>query len=105
MTDEKSREFEVELNEDNIIFLTELLVTFYLNSVEKSSSHPGNIPFAIYIDSVGSLSQDTLRKLLQTPLKHPIFREEFNIYFASHPVPKLREDGVAWLENMLQWEE
>ncbi|HEC94088.1 MAG TPA: hypothetical protein ENI56_01795 [Candidatus Kaiserbacteria bacterium] len=105
MPDTKNRTFNVKLSEDNVIFLTELLTIFYLHSLENVPSHPGNIPFAFYIDGVNDLSRDTLQRLLQSPLKDPLFREEFNEHFAHHPVQKLREDGIEWFENMLQWEE
>ena len=92
------------LSEDDVLFLTELLVVSYLASVAgKLSTWPGTYE-AFFADLLPATARESLRSLLREPLRDPEFRRRFNEHFETHPNPEIRGAGCDWMYAQLSFE-
>ncbi len=94
-------ESRTELGEEQLILITEVLIFFHLEAVLHASSFEMAVACSAEIER---MLRETVRKLLRLNLRDPRFREAFNEYFATHPLPKIRQEGWEWLSEILAWE-
>ncbi|MFA6519423.1 MAG: hypothetical protein WCT41_01205 [Candidatus Paceibacterota bacterium] len=92
---------QTELDEGNLIFITEALMMFHMRIAYNTPSFAVNFVCAKATDE---MTQEALRKLLRVSLQDPRFRERFNEHFSKHPMQEFREEGWKWLCEILAWE-
>ena len=93
---------QTELDEDHLIFITEVMVLAHSRITLLSSSL---VVTLLYSNGMDDMLQESLRKLLRVSLQYPSFRKKFNEHFAAHPLREIREEGQQWLSKILVWEE
>lgn len=94
----------INLSEDEVLFLTELLVLTHLISIMgKHHSKPGTSQ-AFTVETLGVMVCEPLRSLLREPLQDPEFRRRFNEHFKNHPHQHLSGAGFDWLQEQLTFE-
>lgn len=97
-----SQKFVLDLDEDCLIFLTEVMVFNYIILKLKEGLDP-SVSFVenILRTEIASSLEDSLRSLLRGPLKSSVFRKRFNTHFAEHPNELLCTLGVEVLDEVL----
>ncbi len=98
------RTYALHLNEEQLIFWTEILVGSYCRALEVQllAVTRGRYSFAAPV--IEAALREQIRSLLREPLQSPLFRKEFNDYFSKHPDEDIRKYGWRWMEEVLVWE-
>jgi len=100
-----SKTFRVSLSEEQVIFLSEVMVIEYV--ANRTSNTLATL--CLCNDPLASQMEDSLRitlhDLLKGPLESCVFRRRFYDHFSSHPDDAIREIGWEWMQNQLTWED
>lgn len=98
------RVYALQLSNDQILFLTEMLVAGYCSALKiELCAIISNEP-SLVAPLVEAAVRENARSLLREPLRDQRFRKEFAEYFSKHPNENIREFGWKWLEEILVWE-